>query len=717
MTGSGPLLVPGVTCQTRALAQRLTVLVDGQAYFRALAGSLALAERQALIVGWDIDPDTVLWRGDDPGPTPPGGLPWRTGRALPARFGPLLDDLARRRLRLHCHVLAWDFGTLFAVKRRFVPVYHLDWASHRRVRVRLDSAHPFGAAVHLKTACIDDAVAYVGGLDISRGRWDRPGHLSHDPLRVDPNGTPTPPWHDQQLLVSGHAAGAIGDFLRDRWRLATGQRLPIPPAGLDAWPAGVQPDLHDVHVGLARTEPAWDDRPAVREVERLYLEVIARAKRLIYLENQYITAHVIAAALARRLAEPDGPEVVIVSSLRSSGFLEQATMDVRRARFIARLERADLHGRLRILYPQTAPEQHIKVHSKVALIDDWYLSVGSSNLANRSMGTDVELDLAVEAHGKAEAAVRALVPRHRHRLIGEWFDLPLAEVRAALAQHDGSLVRTLDTLRAQAGERTLVPLRASEGTALVPAIFSDPEHALDLATWADKSMPDGLPRSMIAVALRAGVGLLLFAALESVWHGFPTEVAADPGAMAEWLEPTGPGPVALLTTLVALILSGVLPLPMGALLALVGFAFGPAAGLPLCVVGAEIGALLGWITGRLLGPNRVRGVAVPRLNALTRRLARGGMVSIAELRILPRYTWAEVNLVAGASQLDLRDFLAGTALGLIPGALVLVSAGAVVGHAVRQPGPLSVPAALVVSLMLATGMTWLWRRQDLFSRT
>lgn len=716
MTGAGPILVPGRTCQARKRADRLKVLVDGQAYFRALADCLSLARRQALVVGWDIAAETELWRGEDPGPPVPPDLASRGLRRLPRRLGPLLDELVRRRRRLHIHVLAWDFGTLFAVKRGFVPVYHLDWDSHRRVWVRLDSAHPFGASVHVKTACVDDTVAFAGGLDLTRLRWDRPGHAPEDPLRVDPDGQSTPPWHDLQLMVEGPAARMVGAWARERWRLATGQRLAPPPLLPSVWPADLRPDLEGVHVGLVRTAPPWDDRPAVREIEAFYLEVIGRARHLIHLEHQYLTARNIGRALARRLQEPQGPEVVIITSQRSAGWLEQASMDVRREAFLDELRRADHHGRLRVLCPLATDGQPIKVHSKLATVDDAWLSVGSANLANRSMGLDVELDLAVEAEGQAEEQVRAFIPGLRHRLLGEHLGLPADEVARAVAAHGGRLGPALDALRTAGGDRRLSSLPGQAGPALVPDLLSDPEGPVELADWAGKALPDGLPRSVLALALRAGTGLLVFASLEAAWHGLPASLEAAPEqVVGTWLQPAAALPAALPATLLALFLAGAVPLPMGALICLVGFAFGLEQGLSLVVAGATPGALLGFGIGRLLGPNRVRAAAVPRLNALSRRLARGGMLSVAELRILPRHAWAEVNLVAGASRVSLRDYMAGTVVGLAPGALVLCAAGALVGAAVRHPGPLALLAALLVLAVLAAGMGWLWRRQELIT--
>lgn len=688
----------------------MALLVDGRDYFLALAQSLALAERQIHIAGWDLDPKTELWRGEDPAPQARGALPWRADRPLPPRFGPLLDELVTRRLRLKAHVLAWDFGTVFAVKRGFAPVYHLDWNSHWRVQVRLDGAHPLGSCLHVKVSSVDDSVAYVGGMDISRYRWDRPPHAREDPLRVDPAGRPTPPWHDQQMLVDGEAARMVADWQRQRWLIATGHRLPPAPAGLDAWPASVRPDLYDVTVGLVRTEPEWQDRAAVREVEALYLAVIAQARHLIYLENQYITSGTIAAALARRLEEEHGPEVVIVTSKRSSGVLEQATMDVLRGDFLLRLRQADRHGRLRVLTPQVSPEQHLKVHSKVALIDDWYLSCGSANLAARSMGLDIELDLAIEADGESAARIREFVPRHRARLVGEMLGLPGEEVLRALAEHGGSLVRTLDALIDPEALHTLVPLQVEPSDSAL-LTMTDPGEPFDL-TSVGQALPDGLPRSLLAHALRLLAGVVVFLAMQSMWHGLPQ--LDDP--TLGWQGPVAPGPETLALPLLALLAFGVLPLPMGALLVLLGFALGLRNALALSLVGAPAGAALGWLVGRLLGPNGVRAIPVPRLNALSRNLGRARGLGVADLRILPQFTWAEVNLVAGAGQIHLRDFLIGTVLGLLPGAFVLNAAGAMVGHAVRHPGPLSIPLALIVGLALLIGMAWLWKRQELIGR-
>ena len=73
---------------------------------------------------------------------------------------------------------------LFATDREWLPVYKMDWTTHRRLHFHLDKHYPAGASHHQKIVVIDDRVAFVGGLDFALGRWDTSGHLADDPRRL-----------------------------------------------------------------------------------------------------------------------------------------------------------------------------------------------------------------------------------------------------------------------------------------------------------------------------------------------------------------------------------------------------------------------------------------------------------------------------------------------------------------------------------------------------
>lgn len=474
--GAGTILAPGHNCWRIERAGRVALLVDGAAYFRAFREAVKRATGSILVVGWDFDSRLQLVRDG-------------AGDGWPTALGDFLNAVVAARPGLHARVLGWDFAMLYLLDRELLPVYTLDWRTHRRLSFRLDGEHPLGASHHQKVAVIDDRVAFVGGLDLTRGRWDTPEHREHDPRRVDADGARYPPFHDVQLMVDGDAARALGELVRARWARATGRDAP--PAwtgGGDPWPPDIAPDIEDTRVAIARTEPAYEGRAAVEECRTLHLDAIAAARRTVYIENQYFTAAAVGDAIARRLAEPDGPEIVLVSRRAGGGWLETRTMGALRALMLQRLQAADRHGRLRVCHPDVAGlEGDVNVHSKLMIVDDRFARVGSANLSNRSMGLDTECDLAVEARTDAE---RRAIRAWRDRLLGEHLGVPPARVAAEIERR-GAVIAAIDALAG--GDRTLRVLDAAlppgaEG--LMPdAALVDPERPVDPDALADEIVP------------------------------------------------------------------------------------------------------------------------------------------------------------------------------------------------------------------------------------
>jgi phospholipase D1/2 len=166
-----PILRAGSNCWRQTSSRRVALFDDVASYFRSLRSALLLARESVLIMGWDISSETRL-------------LPEEPGDGLPVELRPLLDRLALRRSQLHVHILLWDFAMVFAAERELLPVFSLGWDTHRRVHFRLDGKHPPGACHHEKLLVIDDALAFVGGIDLTVRRWDTSRHASHDPRRA-----------------------------------------------------------------------------------------------------------------------------------------------------------------------------------------------------------------------------------------------------------------------------------------------------------------------------------------------------------------------------------------------------------------------------------------------------------------------------------------------------------------------------------------------------
>jgi phosphatidylserine/phosphatidylglycerophosphate/cardiolipin synthase-like enzyme len=212
------------------------------------------------------------------------------------------------------------------------------------------------------------------------------------------------------------------------------------------WPGDIAPQFIDVDVGLSRTSAAWRRYPEVRETEALHVEAIAEAKACIYMENQYFTSPLIANALARRLAEPKGPEVILVSTEHAPSYFDQATMDKTRLNFLRTCKAGDKHDRLRAYSPVTTLGRTIIVHAKLTIIDDVLLRIGSANINNRSMGFDTECDMSFEASAPGAAASRAEITHLRNTLLAHWLGCVDGDLEAAIAKA-GSVGVALEALR------------------------------------------------------------------------------------------------------------------------------------------------------------------------------------------------------------------------------------------------------------------------------
>ena len=141
-------------------------------------------------------------------------------------------------------------------------------------------------------------------------------------------------------------------------------------------------------------------RTEIREVEALFFDAIDHATRAIYIENQFVTATRIAERLARRMRAQPALEVVVVVPKAHHSWLEAQVMRTGRIRFMQILEAAGVLDRVALLSPHVSEGESdldVMVHSKVMIVDDVLLHVGSANLNNRSIGLDTECDLAIEA--------------------------------------------------------------------------------------------------------------------------------------------------------------------------------------------------------------------------------------------------------------------------------------------------------------------------------
>jgi phosphatidylserine/phosphatidylglycerophosphate/cardiolipin synthase-like enzyme len=261
----------------------------------------------------------------------------------------------------------------------------------------------------------DRDVAFAGGIDLCHSRRDDMRHLGDpQPMPVAQAYGDRPPWHDVQFEVRGPAVGLLDAVFRERWEdphsldrhnpvsrvsdALTRTDLvadPLPERPPDPPPAG------DCTVQLLRTYPAI--RPGYpfaphgeRSVARGYAKALGRARRLAYLEDQYMWSPHVARVLADALrSNPDLHVVVVVPRHPDvDGALALPPNQVGRAQAIetCRLAAPD---RVHVFDLENHEGTPVYVHAKVAVLDDVWACAGSANLNRRSWSHDSELSVAV----------------------------------------------------------------------------------------------------------------------------------------------------------------------------------------------------------------------------------------------------------------------------------------------------------------------------------
>ncbi|MBN2033276.1 MAG: VTT domain-containing protein [Deltaproteobacteria bacterium] len=688
-------------CWRLSHADQVAFLVDGAAYFEALSDAIDQAQETILIAAWDIDSRIQLLRRND-------------SANNQKDLGEFLNAKAKSTAGLHVYVLNWDFPMLYAREREWLPIFNLGWKTHRRIHYHLDDEHPIGASQHQKFAVVDDRVAFCGGLDLSNSRWDTPEHLFDDPRRKNPDGNSYSPFHDIQMAVRGEAAATLGELFRDRWEQATGNRINLNKSeSVSPWPKNLHPDISDIEVAISRTLPAYKGREEVREVEQLYLDGIGAAEKSIYIENQYLTSAKVAQALGNSLSQEEGPEIFMILPRESSGWLEQSTMDALRARLLKSLFKADRHHRLRVFYPVLDDrETSLYVHSKLMIVDDQLAVIGSANLSNRSMGLDSECNLAIEAGDNSTAA--EAIASLRNRLLAEHLDVSIDAVSKALVDQP-SMIKTIDSLSASSGRRLKnldydQPLPVDGGAIMQNQQLLDPEAPIEYDRMMDRFVEDEKSQPRAGQLIKIAGVLLVLLALAAAWRWTPLSGWINRENLVAWTNEIRGHPMSFPAVLGAYVVGGLIMAPVTLLVGVTAMIYAPVWGAFYAWSGCLLSALTTFLVGSKVGKQMVRKLAGKRLNRLSRQMAKQGVLTVAIIRNIPVAPFTIVNLIAGASHIRLKDYLIGTALGMLPGILAVTLFADRLLHTIKNPGWINGSIAAVIAIALIVGNLWLTKR-------
>jgi phosphatidylserine/phosphatidylglycerophosphate/cardiolipin synthase-like enzyme len=381
---------------------RVRALVHGRVYFERLVG--CLRELRAGDRLWFTD-----WRGDDDQVLTPDGT----------RLGDLLVELATAGVEVR--------GLLWRSHSQAIGYHaerHLSLAERVNEaggQVMLDERVRRAGSHHQKIVLLRHAgrpeldVAFVGGIDLCHGRGDDTSHRGDpQPESMDDAYGPTPPWHDVQTEVRGPAIGDVAMTFWERWNDRTPLerrtpwnrarailgRQPVRPERIGA----IDPDpppAGDALVQVLRTYPVKTPpypfaTQGERSVAREYHKAFRRARRLIYVEDQYLWSAEIADLYTDALRRhPDLHVIVVVPRVPDrNGGVSGPAHRIGQLEVLHEAKKAG-DGRMAVYDVENELGTPIYVHAKVVIVDDVLAAVGSDNMNRRSWTHDSECSLAI----------------------------------------------------------------------------------------------------------------------------------------------------------------------------------------------------------------------------------------------------------------------------------------------------------------------------------
>ncbi|WP_018983588.1 VTT domain-containing protein [Salinimonas chungwhensis] len=703
MSTTASIFKQGENCWVSSKASHATPLIDCANYYRALHSSIVKAKHSIFIVGWDIDSRIRLIRGEE-----------EANSEAPSVISDLLAWKAEQNPDLRVYLLRWDSSLAFFAQREMWAKEVWDENTPDNVETVLDDTIPMGGSQHQKIVIIDDEVVFSGGMDVSTNRWDTRDHPVVSEERDGPDGE-YGPLHDVQAVYSGPLVKEFSELVRWRW-LRVAESNPIDfredaRVGLsdgipDAWPDHYDPWFENVDCALARTIPFMDEVEPVQEVRNMLLDLINQAERVIYIENQFTSRQEIAEALNKRLKTCPELNVVVVSSYEPKGRFECEAFWASRIEFKNILFKDIDPNRVIMTYSSITDEKgraaYKRIHSKVMTIDEKYLVIGSSNLSNRSMTLDTEIDTVYFGNDE-----------HNSQQI--------ARVRDdLLAEHSGrEVAATAQLMKGDNPARALMEGQLAHGYVLTQVndeIFtepssdnlfrslSDPEEPLiAMPTMDGTSMPVKNPRRR---TIMVGLGVLIIAILGGLMFWASQSISwLSADSINAFLEESRGTYFALPTVLLVYLVGGILFFPVTVLSIAVAAVFGPIWGPVYGILGALLSSATMFGVGKLLGNAGLKKIGGPKVEAVDQKLKSSGIVGVAAIRMLPIAPFSLVNLVAGISSIGLFQFLMGTFLGMFPPMIAKGLVGDSITQIFRNPSPETI-SYLAGGIILWGMMIW-----------
>ncbi|UCD82507.1 MAG: TVP38/TMEM64 family protein [Desulfobacterales bacterium] len=288
----------------------------------------------------------------------------------------------------------------------------------------------------------------------------------------------------------------------------------------------------------------------------------------------------------------------------------------------------------------------------------------------------------------------------------------LGQRRLAIADTQ-SLIRTVESVSGK--DRCLRRLEYAEpsvdGTRLVPDDnWLDPERPVEFDRIFDQFVQEEDGQSGKSHLLKISVVMLVLLSLAAVWRWTPLSQWVSLDTLTTLADQLQGSPLMPFVVLGAFVVGGLMMVTITVLIGTTAIVFPAHLGAVYALTGCLLNSLATYLLGAGFSRQAVRKLAGNRLNRLSKRLARQGILTVAVVRNSPVAPFTIVNMVAGASHIKLKDFLLGTALGMLPGIVAITVFADRVVAAVKNPDWTNLAVAAGIAVVLAVG-GWLTQKR------
>ncbi len=644
------------------------LLICANSYFKTIRQHFESAKDSILICGWSFNMDIVM--GED-------------GKTLK-------DVLFSLPETVNVKILIWDYPIFYVADRD--PFIGLSIALQNKKNISFErfDFHPLLSSMHSKMVVVDEEHLFVGGIDLDLGRRDGEYNKSDDPIRVDKDGESFKPFRDYALHFNSQEVKVFAQFFDQLWESQIKQK-----SFIEAKHEGQEGNVY-----ISRTVPKFKGNKQDRSIFKMHKWLIQNAKDYIYIENQYLTSEKIVELLVETLKKEDGPEVVIVVSYGKMPFIEKMSMGALLTNYVNTLVNNDPYERLKIYTLFTGDDkdrEYVKIHSKCIIVDDQYLKIGSSNINNRSMEFDYELD-ALFIGDK----VRSFKTRIFQTLLSYGGPVEIKD----------SIIETFETAKKQYNKIVEVKDILHEKSIMVEYKDYLPLDKKEMTFFERAGQMFITKKRFINLNYKIIFGclMLILAVMGALYVG-PDEVNKAVQKVIASLDVESSF-FLMAVFFVAYSLLGPIFFPLNAFIFICGAYLDIAQAFTTAIAGALSVATTSYWFGAFFASDMKIDSKIEKVQQLKRLLKRNSLMTLVFLRVVPVAPYPLVNMVCGKFKVGFSKYITGTFLGVLPGTCAFILFEKQLIELIQAPSIVNLVSLILVVILFIFGIRFIRRRMS-----